>query len=178
MNNPQIYEKVIKRKNNRSRIMAKLLTVIGYVGFDLLWLLAAIRTKYNIGVLALAVISTVFLVLFTWRFFALEYEYSFVGGELTISKIYARRLRRQVFCEDLANAVMIAPATDENISRIEHLEIESSIHAISSPNAESIWFCLFEQEKTQVRSCIYLDTDERMIRLFKQYNSRSTQRTF
>ena len=177
MNNPQIYEKVVKRKNNRSRITAKLLAVLGYVGFDLLWLLAAIRTKYNPAVVALAVISTVFLVIFTWRFFDLEYEYSFVGSELTVSKIYASRLRRQLFCDDLANAVMIAPATDENISRIERFEIEKSVHAISSPNADSIWFCLFEQEKTQIYTCVYLDADERIIKLFRQYNSRSTQRT-
>ena len=177
MNNPQIYEKVIKRKNNRSRIIAKLLAVVGYVGFDLLWLLAAIRTKYNLGVLALAIISTVFLVIFTWRFFDLEYEYSFVGSEFTVAKIYSSRLRRQLFCEDLSNAVMIAPATDENISRIEGFEIEKSIYAISSPSAENVWLCLFEQEKTQVYTCIYLDADERIIKLFRQYNSRSTQRT-
>ena len=176
MNNPQIYEKVVKRKNNRSRVMAKILAVAGYVGFDLLWLLAAIRTKYNLGILALAVISTVFLIIFTWRFFALEYEYSFVGSEITVAKIYANRLRRQVLSEDLRNAVMIAPATDENISRLERFEIDKSIHAISSSSYDDIWLCLFEQEKTQVYTCLYIDADERITRIFKQYNPHSTQK--
>ena len=176
MNDTQFYEKVVKKKRSPSRVLAKILAVVGYIGFDLLWLLVILRTELNLGLIALAIISTVFLIIFTWRFFRLEYEYSFVSGELTVAKIYANRIRRTVFSADLKDARLIAPATDENIARICRYDLEKSIHAISSPDFESIWLCLFEMKESQKYICVYLDADERALRIFRHYNSHSTQR--
>ena len=176
MNDTQFYEKVVKKKSTPSRVLAKVLAVIGYIGFDLLWLLGILRTELNFGLIALAIISTVLLVIFTWRFFKLEYEYSFVSGELTVSKIYANRLRRNVFSGDIKDARLIAPATDENIARVEHYDLEKSIHAISSPDFDNIWLCLFELKESQKYICVYFDADERSLRIFKHYNPHSTQR--
>ena len=176
MNDIQLYEKVVKKKNSPSRILAKAFAVAGYVGFDLLWLVWILRSELTLGLIALAAISTVLLVIFTWRFFMLEYEYSFIDGELTVAKIYANRFRRVAFSADIKDAAIIAPATDENIARISHFDIESSLHAISSPDFEDIWLCLFAKKEGQKYICVYLDADERALRIFRHYNPHSTQR--
>ena len=74
-NNPQIYEKVVKKRDDAGRIVAKICAVVGYLCFDLAWIWGIVASSFNLGVIALSVIFTVVLINLTWKLFMLEYEY-------------------------------------------------------------------------------------------------------
>ena len=171
--NPEIYEKAVKRENNPSRIMAKILTAIGYVCFELAWIAWIVKSGFNAGLVALAIISTLLLVSFTWKYFQLVYEYSFVGSTLEVSKIYANKHRKECASLEIKDALVIGTAVEENISRIKNREISETIYAISSDKAENIWFILFEDSSTEELKCVFFEADERSLGIIKHYNSQA-----
>ena len=175
-NNPQIYEKVVKRRDDTERIVAKICAVVGYVCFDLAWIWGIVASSFNLGVIALSVIFTVVLINLTWKLFMLEYEYSFVGGEFSAAKIYAKQRRKTIVCADISDALLIAPANEENLASLERHEIEKTAYAVSTLQAENIWFALFSVKEGKSKVCVYFEADEKMINLFRQYNARATSR--
>ena len=176
MSSIQIYEKAVKRKNDTPRVVAMVMTVIGYVCFDLAWVLGIVKSGFNAGIAVLAVISTVLLVNFTWKYFHLEYEYAFENGTLTVAKIYGKRSRRVEARAEISDGILIAPASAENMARLKGYEADQTLYAISSEKAENIWFALFEERSTQNRTCIFFEADERSIAILRHYNPRATQR--
>ena len=175
-NNSQIYEKVIKKRDDSGRIIAKICALVGYICFDLAWIWGIVASSFNLGVIALAVIFTVFLINLTWKLFMLEYEYSFVGSEFSVAKIYAKQRRKTILNAEISDALLIAPATEENLDSLERHEIEKTAYAVSKLDAENIWFALFSVKEGKSKMCVYFEADERMINLFRQYNARATSR--
>ena len=172
MINPQLYEKVVKREQNSRRVAAMISAVLGYICFDIIWILFIVKTHFNVGLIALAIISTCLLFSFTWKYFLLVYEYSFVGSTFTVSKIYADKIRKEAINIDIKNAVAAAPATEENVARIRSYEITDTLYAISSDKAENVWFILSIEKESKKTVCIYFEPDEQIMRIIRQYNSR------
>lgn len=52
-----------------------------------------------------------------WSYTSLEYEYSFLNGELTIDKIMGQRKRKSMASYDIKEAEVIAPVMSEQIIR-------------------------------------------------------------
>lgn len=52
-----------------------------------------------------------------WSYTSLEYEYSFLNGELTIDKIMGQRKRKFVASYDIKEAEVVAPAFSDQIIR-------------------------------------------------------------
>lgn len=171
--NPEIYEKTVKRENNPSRIMAKILTAVGYVCFDLAWIAWIVKSSFNAGLVALAVISTLLLVSFTWKYFQLVYEYSFVGSTLEVSKIYANKHRKVCASLEIKDALVIGMAVEENIARIKNRDISETIYAVSSDKAENVWFILIEDSDSEELKCVFFEADERSLGIIKHYNGQA-----
>lgn len=177
MNNPQIYEKIVKCENTPSRTVAKICAIAGYICFDLAWIWGIIESGFNIGVIALAIITTAIIINITWKLFMLEYEYSFVGSSFSVAKIYAKSRRRTVAEAEIKDALFVAPATEENLARIAHYEISHTLYAISSDKAENVWFALFDEKEGKKRTCVYFEADDKTVSIFRKYNPHATART-
>lgn len=107
-------EQIIKRKTSISGIAIRaiciLLVIMGF--FSMLIL----------GVLGLTITALlIYLSYMVWSYTSIEYEYSFLNGELSIDKIMGQRKRKTIANFDIKNAEIVAPAmSDEVVSRVNN----------------------------------------------------------
>ena len=134
------------------------------------FLLAALSNLSNaLPIVAIGVLIILGLIKLMWKYLCLEYEYSFSYGVLCVSKIYGKRKRKQIVEADIKSLIMIAPATQENIAKAEHLEAEERVISVSSEKAENIWLVL-TGDKDEKRVLVFFEADERSLAILKSVN--------
>lgn len=107
-------EQIIKRKTSMSgiaiRIICILLVIVGF--FSMLFL----------GVLGLTITALlIYLTYMAWSYTSIEYEYSFLNGELSVDKIMGQRKRKTIASFDIKNAEIVAPSmSDEVVRRVNN----------------------------------------------------------
>jgi hypothetical protein len=166
MASTQLYEKIVKVKNAKQ--VAKLISaILLYVLYLLIWFFVGIyNPKSSILIFTAGILSCLLIILITWKYLFLEYEYSFCQGILTVSKIYGKRKRKSLIDVDLRHLVLVAPATDENISRADNLKPESRIISVSNEYADNIWL-MVTGEENEPRILIFIEADERSLEILK-----------
>lgn len=170
MNNSQTYEKVVKKAFKGTHLMKTVSAVLAYALFFAIWLIIALNNAEKfVLVIAAGVLCTVFLVILTLKYLQLEYEYSFWYGRMSIAKIYAKRTRKAVIETDIKDLLIIAPATEQNIARAEHFEIEDRVIAVSDETAEDIWLTV-TGGKDERRILIFFEADDRSLGILKSTN--------
>lgn len=173
MNEFQSYERLIRRKTEGKYIWQRIGLILAYFAFFAVWLIAALRLSFNAYLVVLAVLATVLIVLFTWRFTQVEYEYTFVSGTFYLAQIYGKRRRRAILEADLSRAILIAPYTEAYADKAEALTPEEILWAVSSRKADNIWMLVWEEEAGK-RLLLFWEADERSLRILRQYNPRAT----
>lgn len=128
---------------------------------------------------ALVPITLWIIIFFTWRYVSLEYEYSIMSGELTFSKIYGGRSRREVMKMRLRDASLIAPLDGDVYSaKATAYQPEKEFSAVSSMSAPDIYFMLFEleDEKTgkKSRAIFYFEATAGALKTCRFYNQAAT----
>lgn len=167
MANVQTYEKIIKVQNARTR--AKLIScLLFYVLYLLVWIFAGILNPESSPLIFLAgVLSCLLIVLITWKYLFIEFEYSFCQGTLSISKIYGKRRRKDLLEANLHKLLLISQATDEIIQNADmRFKPESRVSAVSSEYAENIWL-LVTGEENEPTVFIFIEADERILSILK-----------
>jgi hypothetical protein len=152
---------------------------MAYVLFFAFWLASALRNIGNksfVLILLAGALTTFTLVILTWKYLQLEYEYSFWYGRLSIARIYGKKKRKALIDTDLKDLLIIAPATEEYIARAEHFDIEARIIAVSSESAENIWLAVTGGEDER-RVLIFFEADERSLNMLKTANPISFVRS-
>ncbi len=170
MNNSQTYEKVVKVKLHGKQLSKTISLLLSYFIFFSIWMLFLIdRIHLFVPIVLAAALSTLLLVLLTWKYVCLEYEYSFWYGKMTVSKIYGKRKRRTVVEAEMPEMLYIAPATDVNIKKCEHFSPAHRIIAVSTESAENIWLAV-SGDKDKKTSLIFFEADERSLGILKSSN--------
>ena len=166
MASTQLYEKIIKVKNAKQR--AKLISaILSYVLYLVIWISVGLLTPEKMVLIFIGgILSDALIILVTWKYLFLEFEYSFCMNILSIAKIYGKKKRSAVIEVDLKKLVLMAPATDESIECAERLEASSRIIAVSSEYAENIWL-LVTGEENEPREMIFIEADERALGILK-----------
>ena len=163
MENTQTYERIIKQACVGRVLSTRILAYIGYAVFALIWLPFIIASLFQPLLIVLSVLLTVILVVLTRKYLHVEFEYTFVSGELTVSKIYGKKKRKALFCAELRDAVLIAPATDDYVDKIEG----KVISALSAPTVEDALLLVFDEGKSQ-RVTLLIESDERTVTLCRR----------
>ena len=167
MENKQNYERIVKQACAGNVLMVRIAAYIGYAAFALLWLSPIISSLFNPLLIALAVLTTVILVLLTRKYLHIEFEYSFVGGTLTVSKIYGRKKRKILLCEELRSALWISPITEEALARAESMSPTKICAATASPSSSSSLLLVFDTEKKE-RVLLLIESDERTLAICRR----------
>ena len=166
MINTQLYEKIIKVKNAK-QYAKRVSVIISYVIYLMIWILAGIMNlEQSIPIFAGGILSCILIVIITWKYLFLEYEYSFCQEILTISKIYGKRKRKHLIDANMKKLLFVAPATDENITRAEQFNPERRIVSVSNEYAENIWLVVTGEEN-EPRMLIFIESDERVMAILK-----------
>lgn len=101
-------EQIIKRRINASSLLLRIISVL-----IVLLSLLMIGRLFMLGItISILLIYGTYLV---WSYTSVEYEYSFVNGELSIDKILGQRKRKFVKNFEIKNAEVIAPVFSDEI---------------------------------------------------------------
>ena len=107
-------EQIVKKKISMSGILMRAIAII--------FVLAGIFSLLILGALGLTITALLIYVTYIiWGYTSVEYEYSFLNGELSIDKIMGQRKRKTIACYDIKNAEIVAPSmSDEVVSKINN----------------------------------------------------------
>ena len=176
MNEFSTYEFVVAQKNEGLWKLARVGMVTLYVCFVIGCFGAGIALNV-LPPLARVPVFTWMLVFFTWRYVAVEYEYSITSGELTFSKIFGNRSRRTVMRMMLRDAIRIAPLDNaEEAKKANEFLPEREFWAISSQNAPDVYFILFEYKQggNTHRAIFYFEATQKALQICRFYNPSAT----
>ena len=176
MNEFSTYEFVVAQKSEGGWRLLRIGMIALYVCFVLGCFGAGIALNI-LPPLALVPVFTWMLVFFTWRYVSVEYEYSITSGELTFSKIFGNRSRRTVLKLMLRDAIHIAPLDNEEERKKANAYLpEREFWAVSSQNAQDVYFILFEYTtgKEKRRAVLYFEATQKALQICRFYNPSAT----
>ena len=165
------FEYTVAEAKSKSLAMKKMAFIALYIVWALAIFISGFILKLTVYLIAIVPLTTYILVLCTWRFTQLEYEYSFFVGKMTISKIYGNRTRKkmiEIHIQDLSAAF---PYTDENVARADAFQAENVIFAASSYDAPNLYILLWQDKDTGKRCMLCFEAIEKAIKIMKYYNA-------
>jgi hypothetical protein len=168
--NTQTYDKLIKVSDEGKIRLKKILAVIGYALFFSVWIILALRTpEALVPIIVAGILCTAILILFSWKYFDVEYEYSIWYGSFDLAKIFSKKKRKELLSADIKEMLLIAPATEEYIGRAHHLDPKDIIYATSSKDAENVWLFVSGGED-KPRILVFFEADERALSMLRLGN--------
>ena len=165
-----MYEYVVSPAKQPVWRLKRTLAIIGYVVYALGVFIFGASTEFMVYLLALVPLSTWMLVFFTWRYVAVEYEYSFVSGTMTLSKILGGRARKRVLDIRIKELHTIAPYDGDYIKKAEEFQPEKSYDFVSSMQSPDVYYALFETPEGR-RGIIYFEATKAALKILRYYNS-------
>ncbi len=175
MEQKQTYERIVPRRCVGKSLAVRTLVYLGYVCFATLWIAPIIRSLFSPAVLALAVLTTLALILYTRKYLHVEYEYAFVGDTLTVAKIYGKRRRKVLLETELKHMLLVAPYTDERVEDVERLSPTKTVDASSAPDSEELLLAVYDEEP-DTRVLLVMESDERAIAFFRRHAPHACSR--
>lgn len=161
----QHYERVLKKK--KGVLASRLILILIYLFIFSVWFVVTVRFGLHIAVVVLAPLSIVIAVLLTWKYTKVEYEYSFVAGSFTFSRIYGSKKRKTVFEAELKTLVSVIPYDTVKFSPKD--DNGTLINAVPDGASPNPCVCLFEDGDGK-RYHVIIDCDgmtARILRFFK-----------
>ena len=169
MNEFETYEYVIKQKNNGKMRLKKGLFVCGYVLFVIIIMLTAVVTRLGAPIVALTPFGLALIIFLSWRYTSVEFEYSITSGEMTVSKVFGGRTRRELITFCLRDCAKIAPATEGKSA----FRADETVTALSSPDAPDAYFAAIEDEDGR-KILVYFEATQKALRICHFYNAAAT----
>ncbi|MFQ9515150.1 MAG: DUF6106 family protein [Eubacterium sp.] len=145
-------ERIIKRRTSGTGILLRLLSV--------LIVLISMFAIFFLGMLGITITVLLgYLAYLCWSYTSIEYEYSFLNGELTIDKIMGQRKRKTVDTYDVKKAEVVAPSSsDEIIRRIGNIK---KIDYSSGYKSNSLYSIIVNNGAGTVQ--VIFEPDEKML---------------
>lgn len=166
------YEYIIKEKAEGKTLAKRLLLGLGYLLFTAVSLILTVTfvpPELFFGVTLIVLALTALLILLTWRFVCVEYEVIISAGEISITVIYGKRIRKKRLVLDIQSFAEIGIYDDAAYEEISKLSLQRNLICLSSLSAPDVYYALYEDDKDY---CIlYFDAPPRAIELLKKCNS-------
>lgn len=168
MINTQLYEKIIKQKTPKAKLKI-ILSVILYLLYLFVWAIIGILNPARaILFFTFGILSCLTIILVSWKYLFVEFEYSFCMSTMTVSKIYGKRKRKTIAQINLSKCLIIAPATEQSVEKAEQLKPEKRIVAVSNEYAENIWLILSD-DNDENQYLIFIESDPRIASIFQTF---------
>ena len=168
--NTQTYDKLVKVSDKGKQRTKKIFAVIGYALFFSVWLIFAFNNRdIFVPLVAAGILCTVLLMLISWKYLDVEYEYSIWYGSFELAKIYSKKKRKDLMSAEIKEFLLIAPASEEYVNKAQHFEPQNTYCAISSKDAENVWLFV-SGGKDEPRNLVLFEADDRMLTLLKTSN--------
>ncbi len=138
-----------------------ILFVVGFAGFFI---------GMNIlPIIAIVPILTYILVLATWRFVSIEYEYCILDGEFRMLKLYGSKSMRELCRVRVSAMKAVAPYTGEYKAAADNIKAANRIEAVSSMSSPDIYYAIFDEDGEEY--AVFFEANEKTLKVLKYYNS-------
>lgn len=169
------YERILKLPRTLKTYLPRLILFLLYLICLSFWIFPILYLGFSTQLLLLIPLSLLAVILPTWKYGFVEYEYVFSPQGFCFSKIYGKRKRKQIMDLDLSDAILIAPATDENMQKAGASTLSTVIYATVDLCADDIWLILFEVDKKET-GVVLFHADERTLRFLRRANPHAMVR--
>lgn len=166
MHESSTYEFVVDEKPTGTRKLKKILCRLGVlsvpIGFAILCLALQL---YPVAILPMSLIP---VVLYFWKLFNIELEYSMTSGIMTFSRINGGMRRKKVLELHIKELREIAPYTEEAQAHLESMPLTKNHVFVSAMTADDIYYALFE--KNGDLQVVYFEATEKALHILHYYN--------
>ena len=171
MDSPTL-EYIVKQKNEGEIIIKKL----GFLCALLLLFISLLALILNLAaptffipfvLLDVALCAMIFFAV--WRFFCVEYEIVFGGGEINLTVIYGRSTRKRLTTIQVNSLIEVGIYDNDAYEKLCRASLKKNYICVSSMAAPVMYYALFDEGKE--RCIIYFEADERAIKYLKMNNS-------
>ncbi len=159
------FEFVVDERAEGKRKTAKFLGRFGLLTFIAVWVIVSLCTIFYLAVLPLALLG---VVLYFWKLFNCELEYSMTSGIMTFSRIYGGMKRKKVLEVFIKDMREIAPRTPESDAKLKARGIAKFYSFSSHSTADDQYYALFEQDGNLC--VVYFEATEKTLKILRYYN--------
>ncbi len=157
-------------------ILARVLLMIFYVAFTLvyLWVFALNFRAFAIAMLLPFIMYAI--IKLTWRLTVVEYDFAIEAGELTVAKIYAgsaRRVKARAYIPDMT---LIAPKNKDSQRVLSASDIVSVKDFSAHEDSETAFVCVYP-DRAGKKLALIIETNEEMRRILHLCNPSAFVRT-
>jgi len=165
MNEQNTYEFVVDEKKEGQ---AKVRAILGR-GLILLIITAYVVIALSIfAALAILPVALLPLVLYFWKQFNVELEYSMTSGTMTFTRIYGSRRRKQVLDLSIKDMKEIAPVTADTEAKLASMGVKKTYSFQSSSSAPDRYYAVFEKDAD---TCVvYFEATAKALHILHYYN--------
>ncbi len=168
----QNYEFMVGQKIEGKWRVYRILAILGYIAFPLIFLALAVRVRLLLPVFALVPIFLWMLVFFTWRYTSPEYELATVSNSLRFTIVYGNRTRRPQFEVEFRRMHKIAPYDARGKADVERFAPDKVYCAASSMHVPNLYYAIWEEDKKHY--VLFFETNDRLLKICKYYNGAAT----
>lgn len=169
----QHYEFVVSQKIEGKWRLRRILAVVGYVLFVLVFFTLGVVSKLGFPLIALTPLFLWIIIFFTWRYTRPDYEITTVSNSLRFAIVYGNRTRKPQVEVEFRKMQKIAPYDGDGQIDVKRFAPEKVYTAVSSmTSGRDIYFAIWEEDK--VRSVLFFEATEQLLKICKYYNSANT----
>ena len=162
----ETFEFVVDEKAEGKRKLGKVLGRIGLLTIVIGFFIACLAVKlYPLAILPLSLLG---LVLYFWKIFNCELEYSMTSGVMTFSRIYGGIKRKKILEVVIKDFRECAPRTAEVDAALKAKGITKIYSFSSHSTAPDQYYATFEQDG---HLCVvYFEATEKTLKILRYYN--------
>ncbi len=172
----QSLEYIIKQKNEGKALLGRIGLFIAYILLFVILALVIIlfsAPAFQMLFLILDLILCAMIAFISWRFVCIEYELVFSSGELTLTVIYGKSVRRKRLSVPINSIYEIGIYDDQAYDKLCKASLQKNYIAVSSMSAETVYYALFDEGKD--RCALYFEVDDRAISYLRRENSSAVR---
>lgn len=176
MDSPTL-EYIVKQKNEGSVIRNKIFAVLGYVFLLVTLALLIVNLAsplLHIPFLLLDVAFCAMVVFISWRFLCVEFEIVIGGGELSLTKLYGKSIRRRMASVPINSISELGTYDDAVYERLCAASLTKNYVCVSSMSAPTVFYALFDEGKEHC--VLYFELDERGLKKLRLENPGAFRR--
>ena len=137
----------------------------GLLAFIAAWVIVSLCTIFYLAILPMAMLG---VVLYFWKIFNCELEYSMTSGIMTFSRIYGGIKRKKVLDLTIKDFRECAPRTPEADAKLKARGIKRFYSFSSHSTAEDQYYALFDQDGELC--VVYFEATEKTLKILRYYN--------
>ena len=166
MNENSTYEFVVDERAQGFRLLKKILARGGMLTLIAVFVIFTFAS--NVPALAVFPLAMLGVVLYFWKLFDVELEYSMTSGYITFTRVYGGRIRKKKLDLCIKDMQAIAPVTDTTPAELSAKGVEKAYMFASHTNAPDMYYAIFEKDG---RKCVvYFEATGKALQIFRFYN--------